>query len=64
MVLNTQHGAAVQLVLFGRDRYLVPLGAAVAVQAVWWIDPVVRHDRLPFNEFVPRLIIRHQGLAA
>ena len=65
MVLNGQHGAAVQLVLFGRNRYLVPVGTSVDIPTVWWIDPLSRrHERLPFGEFGAKLVTRQQQLAA
>lgn len=65
MVMNSNHGAAVQIVLFARDRYVVPLGVPIASPTVWWIDPVARrHRRMSFEQFGARLLMRQLAEAA
>lgn len=65
IVKNSDHGAIVQIILFGELGYRVPLGAPVAVETVWWMDPLARSvTRLAFGQFVQRIALRHAGIAA
>jgi hypothetical protein len=60
-VSNSEHGATLNVVLFGDQRYTVPLGGAVApeVSATWVFD-TSRHlaERLSWRSYAERMALR------